>query len=86
LAGIAVRTLARRKAEGRFHTDESERLWRLDRVLRQSRTLFGKGGRDWLLRPCQALGGAVPLDLCDTEAGARQIELVLQRIAEGIPQ
>ena len=86
IAGIAVRTLARRKEEGRFHTDESERLWRLERVLEQATSLFGEAARDWLLRPCPALQDEVPLELCDTEAGARQIELVLWRLGEGIPQ
>jgi len=87
LIGIAVRTLARRKEEGRFRTDESERLWRVERVLAMAVSLLGStGGRDWLLRACPALQGNIPLNLCDTEAGARQIELVLSRLAEGIPQ
>jgi putative toxin-antitoxin system antitoxin component (TIGR02293 family) len=37
----------------------------------------------WLKRPNRALGGAAPLDLIDTELGARSVENVLGRIAYG---
>ena len=37
----------------------------------------------WLKRPNRALGGRVPLELIDTEPGARAVENVLGRIAYG---
>ena len=38
----------------------------------------------WLRRPTTALGGEAPLDLLDTDEGARQVETLLGRIAHGI--
>jgi putative toxin-antitoxin system antitoxin component (TIGR02293 family) len=37
----------------------------------------------WFKRPNRALGGAVPLQLIDTELGARQVEEVLGRVGYG---
>ena len=46
------------------------------------------GSRDkaatWLRRPTRPLAGKRPLDLLDTDAGARQVEELLGRIAHGI--
>ncbi|WP_377315285.1 antitoxin Xre/MbcA/ParS toxin-binding domain-containing protein [Phaeospirillum tilakii] len=41
-------------------------------------------GRAWLLRTTASLGGRRPLDLLDTEEGAREVETLLGRIAHGI--
>jgi len=38
----------------------------------------------WLKRPIPALGGERPLDLFDTDEGARQVEMLLGRIGHGI--
>ena len=38
----------------------------------------------WLRRPNRALNGELPIDLLDTDVGARQIEDVLGRIAHGV--
>ena len=35
-------------------------------------------------RPNQLLGGEAPLDRLDTDAGTKQIETLLERIAQGI--
>ncbi len=37
----------------------------------------------WLKRPNAALGGKTPIELLDTEPGARAVESVLGRIAYG---
>ena len=46
---------------------------------------FGDGPKAtrWLRRPNRALGGSTPLELVDTELGARTVENVLGRIAYG---
>jgi putative toxin-antitoxin system antitoxin component (TIGR02293 family) len=83
---VPARTLARRKKESRLHADESDRLFRLGRIAALAEETLGdrgKAGR-WLHAPNFALGGEAPLDLLDTDLGARQVEDVLLRIAHGV--
>lgn len=83
---IAPRTLTRRKKEGRFHTDESERLLRLARLFDLANELFGdtEKVRHWFKSPKRALGGISPLEFADTEPGAQEVEDLLGRLAHGI--
>ena len=62
-----------------------DRLYRLARIVALAKHYLGDGqaAHAWLRRPNRALGGAVPLDLLDTEPGARAVENVLGRIAYG---
>ena len=38
----------------------------------------------WLSSPKRALGGAVPYELAETEAGAREVEALIGRIEHGV--
>ncbi len=40
--------------------------------------------RNWLQKPQYGLGGAVPIELLQTEAGAKEVEELLWRIEYGI--
>ena len=84
--GIPPRTLARRKSQKRFSSEESDRLFRLARIVTLAgETLGGRdSARDWLQGPNRALGGDVPLRRLDTDLGARQVEELLGRIAHGL--
>jgi len=86
IVGIPRRTLARRKIEKRFTSDESERLLRGARVFAKTLRLYD-GERDaaveWLLTLERALGKA-PADLIHTEVGARDVERVLGALEQGI--
>ena len=66
--------------------DESDHLLRLTRII--ARAVDVHGDRDkasrWLRQPNGALGGAVPLELLDTDAGGQQVEQVLGRIEHGV--
>ncbi|GHE60914.1 hypothetical protein GCM10019059_20560 [Camelimonas fluminis] len=65
--------------------DESDRAVRLLRIQTLAEDTFGdrdKASR-WLRRPLAALDGEAPLDVAQTEAGARVIETVLAKIAWG---
>jgi putative toxin-antitoxin system antitoxin component (TIGR02293 family) len=81
------RTRARRKAEGRFQPAESDRLLRLARVYARVLDLFS-GDREatlrWLTHKKVSLGGAIPLDLARTEIGAREIDVTVDRIEQGV--
>jgi putative toxin-antitoxin system antitoxin component (TIGR02293 family) len=83
---ISRSTLQRRKAAGRLSPDESDKVIRFTRLLRQAADLFGsvEKGRAWLKFPQYGLGGAVPLDYAKTEAGAREVENLLGRIKYGV--
>lgn len=43
------------------------------------------GARTWLTSPAFGLGGRVPLDVAQTDAGRREVETLLKRIDYGIP-
>ena len=83
---IPRKTLAHRRAKGRLTSDQSDRLLRVLRIVTEAETTFADRTRAgiWLRRPTTALGGEAPLDLLDTEIGARQVETLLGRIAHGI--
>ena len=86
VVGIPVRTLQRRKEEGRLTKDESDRLDRVRQLVKQAAGVLesGDAARRWLTRPQIALGGFVPLDLADTGAGIREVENLLGRIDYGV--
>jgi putative toxin-antitoxin system antitoxin component (TIGR02293 family) len=83
---ISRSTLQRRKAAGRLSPDESDKVIRFSRLLRQATRVFGDAGkaRTWLKHPQVGLGGAVPLDYASTETGAREVENLLGRIEYGV--
>jgi len=82
---LSPRSLQRRRGEGRLARYESDRVYRLARILALAKHFLGDGERatKWLRRPNRALGGDAPLQWIDTELGARMIENVLGRIAYG---
>lgn len=84
---IPRRTLVRRKAEGRFSSDESDRLLRAARVFGRALDLFAgdrEAAFEWLSQPQIALGGSIPLDVARTEVGAHEVELLVLRIEHGV--
>ena len=80
------KTLAHRRGLGRLSREQSDRLVRILRVIAKTERTFANHdkARTWLRRPTTALGGNAPLDLLDTELGARKVETPLGRIAHGI--
>jgi len=82
---LSPRSLQRRHHGGRLAPYESDRLYRLARIVALANDCLGDHGRAmrWLKRPNRALGGLAPLAAIDTEPGARQVENVLGRIAYG---
>jgi putative toxin-antitoxin system antitoxin component (TIGR02293 family) len=82
---LSPRSLQRRRRSGRLARFESDRLYRLARIVALAQQSLGD--RDnavrWLKRSNRALGGIAPVSAMDTELGARQVEDVLGRIAFG---
>jgi len=81
---LSSRSLQRRR-RGRLARFESDRLYRLARLLALARESLGDATRAsrWLRRTNHSLGGIAPLAAIDTELGARQVENLLGRIAYG---
>jgi putative toxin-antitoxin system antitoxin component (TIGR02293 family) len=82
---LSPRSLQRRRRSGRLARYESDRLYRLARIVALADEFLGDHGKAirWLKRPNRALGGISPVAALDTELGARQVENVLGRIAYG---
>jgi len=82
---LSPRSLQRRRRSGRLARFESDRLYRLARIVAIANEYLGDHERamHWLKRPNRALGGISPVAAIDTEVGARQVENVLGRIAFG---
>lgn len=80
------KTLAHRKTIGTLAADQGDRLVRVMRVIAQAYDTFSdrEKAQTWLRRKTSALDGEQPLDLLDTEEGAREVEALLTRIAHGI--
>lgn len=87
LLGIPQRTLTRRLSQGSLLTSaESDRVVRMARVYANAAEMLGDREKavDWLSTANRALGGEKPLDLLDTDTGARMVEDILGRIAYGV--
>jgi len=82
---LSPRSLQRRRRSGRLARYESDRLYRLARIVAIAHECLDDHERAmrWLKRPNRALGGLAPVTAIDTELGARQVENILGRIAYG---
>ena len=80
------KTLAHRRTLGRLTAEQSDRLARILRVVETAEQTFGDPAKahTWLRRPTAALDDEAPLELLDTDIGAREVETLLTRIAHGI--
>jgi putative toxin-antitoxin system antitoxin component (TIGR02293 family) len=86
LLQIPAATMARRKTQGRFTVDESEKIVRFARLWFLTCQAVGgaPGARSWLKRAQHGLNGRVPLEVAKLEVGARSVEALLQRIHYGV--
>lgn len=84
---VSEGSFARRKKSGRLSPDESERLLRIARIFERVTGLYDGdqiGAREWLETPIPSLGNERPLDLAQTEPGAREVEDLIGRIEHGV--
>jgi putative toxin-antitoxin system antitoxin component (TIGR02293 family) len=83
---ISPRTMARRRKARRLEGEESDRLYRMARILVRAEEVFGdrnKASR-WLRRPHPLLKGQKPLEMLDTDIGSRQVDTLMGRIEHGV--
>jgi len=84
--GVARRTVTRKQGNGApLSSETSEKLLRVARVRNLGRMLFAtdQAVSEWLSKPDSALGNMAPLDLLDTDLGAREVENLLRAVAYG---
>jgi putative toxin-antitoxin system antitoxin component (TIGR02293 family) len=83
---LSPRTMERRRKQKKLSADESQKIARFARVVALGDAVFEdpQVTSRWLERENPALGGLAPLDLLDTEEGAREVESVLRRLEYGI--
>lgn len=79
-------TEVRRKRARKLSQQESDRLFRLARILAHARRTLGSddAAAAWLQEPNRAVGGATPLSLLETAAGAEEVETILGRLDYGV--
>ena len=84
---IKMRTLQRRKEQGRLEPEESDRLMRVSRIFGKALELFegnSEAARQWLFTRQRALGGERPMVLARTDLGAREVEALIDRLEHGV--
>jgi putative toxin-antitoxin system antitoxin component (TIGR02293 family) len=87
LVAITLRTLHRRKEQGRLEPDESDRLLRVSRVFGKALQLFegdADAARRWFSTPAKALGGERPITLARTDLGSNEVEALIDRLEQGV--
>lgn len=85
--GLSNRQIARLSARGiALTTTQSDRIYRFVRIGLLAEDLLENrhDANRWLRRPARALGDIAPIDFLDTDAGARAVELLVGRLANGI--
>jgi putative toxin-antitoxin system antitoxin component (TIGR02293 family) len=83
---IPERTFGRRLAKGEtLKTQEADAIARLLRITQMAEKIFSDAAfaRQWLSLPNPALKNRIPIEMAETDAGAREAEAILLRIAYG---
>jgi putative toxin-antitoxin system antitoxin component (TIGR02293 family) len=85
--GISLRTLQRKRASHeKLSIPEGDRLFRIARIFAIAVSVLENEGmaRKWLRRQQRGLGGRVPIQIVQTEAGSREVETLLEKIEFGV--
>ncbi len=83
VAGVSGRTFQRKRSENKkFSSLVSDRIFRIIHIWIFATQVFedNKRASDWMHKPQIGLGGRVPMDLLQTEAGEKAVEDLLGRI------
>jgi putative toxin-antitoxin system antitoxin component (TIGR02293 family) len=84
---IASSTLARRRKEGHFNREESDRIYRLVEVTDRATDLF-EGDRaaavQWMQKAIPALGNKKPIEMLNTAADTLAVLKLILRLEYGV--
>jgi putative toxin-antitoxin system antitoxin component (TIGR02293 family) len=84
---IPERTFGRRLAKREtLKPSEADAIGRLLRISETAGKTFGDAefAHKWLNLPNPELKNRIPIELAETDAGAREVEIILTRIAHGV--
>jgi len=87
ILGMSLRTLHRKKeTHQKLSITEGDRLYRVLRIFALAGEVLESDemAKRWLHKPQHGLGGRVPMELIQTEAGAREVEDLLEKIEFGV--
>jgi putative toxin-antitoxin system antitoxin component (TIGR02293 family) len=86
LLGLSARSLTRLATASSLDPIVGDRLYRLARLYALASDVLEDEAAAvrWLRSPQRALAGRVPLDLAATDAGTRDVELLLGRMEHGV--
>ncbi len=85
--GISLRTLQRKRDSHKaLSIPESDRLYRMAKIYALAVIVLEdeEMAQKWLHRPQRGLGGKVPIHVIQTEAGAQEVEDLLEKIEFGV--
>jgi len=85
--GISLRTLQRKRgSREKLSIPEGDRLFRMARIFALAVSVLESEemARKWLRRPQRGMGGRVPIQVIQTEAGAQEVEDLLEKIEYGV--
>lgn len=85
--GISLRTLQRKRdSQEKLSIPEGDRLFRIARIFALAVSVLESEemARNWLHRAQRGLGGRVPIQVIQTEAGAQEVEDLLEKIEYGV--
>ncbi len=85
--GISLRTLQRKlDAHEKLSIPEGDRLFRIARLFALAVSVLENEdmARQWLHRSQRGLGGRTPIEVIQTEAGAQEVEDLLEKIEYGV--
>lgn len=77
----------RRRQEGRFKPQESDRLYRFAEAFHSAVELFDgdeEAARDWMEKPAIGLGGRRPMDMLKTSAEFESLMDLIGRLEHGV--
>ena len=84
--GLSKSTYNRRVKDGLLTRDESDRAYRVAKVLRRATSVLGskEKAQAWLKKANYSLGMQEPLNMLETEFGTDQVMNLLGRIEHGV--
>ncbi|KSI04364.2 hypothetical protein APB30_28120 [Pseudomonas aeruginosa] len=87
MVGLSAYAVRQARRHGQWSSMQSDRLFRLARVLYAAQDLFGGDWtqvRHWFVTPQRGLGGGRPIDWLLTEVEARMVLDLIGRIGHGV--
>jgi putative toxin-antitoxin system antitoxin component (TIGR02293 family) len=87
VVAIKLRTLHRRREEGRLEPDESDRLLRVSRLFAKALGLFEgdvSAARAWFFAPAKSLAGGRPIAFARTDLGSLEVGALIDRLEQGV--